>query len=147
MPSDSCLLEQMFFDIARNSLRLAIRFLGFPVAINIFRTETLQFRVWAPDVVPALELTTQLGQVVKVLDDRYPFEPFIFQGYDHSLRKRNRNVLSYGSQAWHYTLLLQRIGDALTCKDGALIRDYASGSSIEIGAPSLWYRRPWWQVV
>ena len=94
IPSDSCVLEQVSFNTAGNRFRCSIRLLRFTVVIDIIRAEPIQFHVWSPEVVPGLKLVTQFGQMLIILDDRYPFEPFIFQGLDHSFRNRNRTVFS-----------------------------------------------------
>jgi len=96
---EPCFLEYVTFDIAGHCFRIALRLLGLAVVIQVIRPETLQHPMRPPTVIPALEFSAEEGQVVKSLDDRDSFQPFVFQGFDDSFRHCDGPVFSYGSKA------------------------------------------------
>jgi hypothetical protein len=64
---ESCLGEDVMFDIVRNRLGISFRCLGLAVVIQVIGSQTLQSHVWRPDVAPASELSAEGGEVVKPL--------------------------------------------------------------------------------
>ena len=71
---DSCFSEQMLFNIVRNCFRVTIRLLGFLVVINIIGPNTIQGHMWAPGVIPILELFTQRKQMIEAPNKWYTFD-------------------------------------------------------------------------
>ena len=89
IPSDPCFPEKMLIDVTRHCLWITFRFLWFFVVVNIVRSNTIQYHMRTPAVIPTFKFFTQHGQVIEPFNDRDSLEPFVFQSFDHSLCDRN----------------------------------------------------------
>lgn len=92
-------------------------FLWFSVVINIIGPKTIQGHMWAPGVIPILELFTQRNQMIKAPNKWYTFEPFIFQGLDDSFCDSNWSMFAYGSKTWLYVPAIQQFYKDVSCEN------------------------------
>ena len=115
--------EDMTFDIGGQGFRIARWCLGLAAVIQVIRSQALQRHVRSPGVVPVFEFDAQGHQMIRPLDERDAFEPFVFRRLDDPPGDRNGPALSDRAEAGFDVPLIQQLGKSTSGKDMRLVRD------------------------